>query len=149
MLQSWDLLNSFFRIIESIFLSGKITRFQCFKHLLLALADITPKKWLKVFRIIALVPGLQVIIKLNQERNSVQWIQYQFSYFIIIKVWRFLWSIIILNSYLVLYSSGRHFFSTFIIAKGSLLYILQLYSGAEYLAKKNATGLSLPSLLAQ
>ena len=148
MLQSWDSLSSSFKIIGLIFLSSKTTRSQCYRHSLLALADVTPKKWLKVFKIMALVLGLQVIIKLNQKRNLVQQIWYQFSYFIIIKVWRFLQSIIILNSYLVFYSSGCYSFSVFIIAKNSLLYILQLYLGAEYLAKKNMTSLSLLSSLA-
>ena len=149
MLQSWDSLSSSFRIIKLIFLSGKITRSQCCRCLSLALAGITPKKQLRVSRIVALVPGLQVIIKLNQERNLAQQIWYQFSCFIVIKVWRFLQSIIILNSYLVLYSLGCYFFSTFTIAKSSLLYILQLYLGAECLVKKNITNLSLLSLLVQ
>ena len=149
MLQSWDSLSSSSKIVGSIFLNSKTTRSQYYRYLLLVLAGITPKRQLKVFRIIALVLGLQVIIKLNQERNSVQQIQYQFSCFIIIKVQRFLWSIIILNSYLVPYSLGCHSFSAFIIAKNSLLYILQLYLGVECLVEKNITGLSLLSLLVQ
>ena len=147
MLQSWDSLSSSSKIVGSIFLSGKTTRSQCYRHSLLALAGVIPKKWLKVSRIMALVLSLQVIIKLNQERNSAQQTQCQFSCFIIIKVQRFLWSIIILNSYLVSYSLGYYFFSTFTIAKSSLLYILQLYLGAKCLVEKNTTGLSLLFLL--
>ena len=147
MLQSWDLLSSSSRMVGLIFLNSKITRSQCHRRLLLVLAGITPGRWLRASRIMALVLGLQVIIKLNQERNSVQRTQCQFSCFIIIKVWRFLWSVIILNSYLVPYSLGRYSFSTFIIAKSSLLYILQLYLGAECLIKKNITSLSLLFLL--
>ena len=148
MLQSQNSLSSSSRIVGLIFLSSKITRSRCYRHLLLVLADITPRRRLRVSRIIALVLGLQVIIKLNQERNLVQQTQCQFSYFIVIKVWRFLWSIIILNSYSVPYSLGYYSFNTFTIAKSSLLYILQLYSGAEYLVKKNAINLNLPSSLA-
>ena len=147
MLQSQDLLSSSFRMVGSIFLNSKITRFQCYRHSLLVLAGVTPGRQLKTSKIIALVPGLQVIIKLNQERNLAQWIWRQFSYFIVIKVWRFLQSVMILNGYLVLYSLGRHSFSTFIIAKSFLLYILQLYLGVGYLVKKNITSLSLLSLL--
>ena len=149
MLQSQDLLSSSFRIVGLIFLNSKITRSQCYRHLLLVLIGITLRRRLRVFKIVALVLGLQVIIKLNQERNSVQWTQYWFSYFIVIKVQRFLWSIMILNSCLVLYSLGRHFFNTFIIVKSSLLYILQLYLGAECLVEKNITSLSLLFLLVQ
>ena len=146
MFQSWDSLSSSSRIVGSIFLSSKIIWFWCHRHLSSVLADITPGRRLKTSRIIALVLGLQVIIKLNWKRNLVQQTQYQFSYFIIIKVWRFLQSVIILNSYLISYSLEYYFFSTFIIAKSFLLYILQLYLGAEYL-KKNITSLSLLSLL--
>ena len=147
MFWSWDSLSSSSRIVGLIFLSSKTTRSQYYRYLLLVLAGTTPRRWLKVSRIIALVLSLQVIIKLNQERNSVQWIWRQFSYFVIIKVWKFLWSIIILNSYSVSYSLGRHSFSIFTIAKSSLLYISQLHLGAEYLVEKNITSLSLPSLL--
>ena len=146
MLQFQNSLSSSSRIIGLIFLDNEITRFWCHRYLLLVLAGVTPGRRLKASRIIALVLSLQVI-KLNQKRNLVQQIQYQFSYFIIIKVQRFLQSVIILNSYLVFYSLGYYFFSTFIIAKSSLLYILQLHLRAKYLVKKNITGLSLPSLL--
>ena len=116
---------------------------QCYKRLLSVLTGVTPRRWLKVFRIIALVLGLQVIIKLNQKRNLAQQTQCQFSCFIIIKVWRFLQSVIILNGYSVPYNLGYYFFNTFTIAKSFLLYILQLYLGVECLAEKNATSLSL------
>ena len=149
MLQSQDLLSSFSKIVGSIFFSNKTTRSQYCRRLSSVLAGIMLRRWLRVSRIMALVLSLQVIIKLNQERNLVQQTQYQFSCFIIIKVQRFLQSIIILNSYSVFCSLRRHSFSTFIIAKSSLLYILQLYLGVEYLVKKNVTSLSLPFLLVQ
>ena len=148
MLQFQNLLSSSSRIVGLIFFNSKITRSWCYRYLSLILAGIIPRKRLRVFKIIALVLGLQVIIKLNQERNLVQQTQHQFSYFIIIKVQRFLQSIIIVNNYSVFYSSGCYFFNTFIIAKSFLLYISQLYLGAEYLIKKNVTGLSLLFLLA-
>ncbi len=148
MLQSQDSLSSSSRIVGLTFFSSKTTRSQYRRRSLLALAGITPRRRLRVSRIIALVLGLQVIIKLNQERNLAQRTQRQFSYFIIIKVQRFLQSVIILNSYLVPYSSGHYFSSALIITRSSLLYILQLYLGAKYLVEKNATGLSLLLLLA-
>ena len=147
MLQSWDSFSSFSRIVGSIFLNNKTTRSQCYRHLSSVLVGTTLRRQLKASRIMALILGLQVIIKLNQKRNLAQWTQYQFNYFVIIKVWRFLQSIIILNGYSVPYSLGRHSFSTFTITKSSLLYILQLYSGAECLVKKNVISLSLLSLL--
>ena len=149
MLQFWDLLSSSSKIVGLIFLNSKITQSWCYRHSLLVLADVILKRRLKVSRIVALVLGLQVIIKLNQERNLAQQTQHQFSCFIIIKIWKFLQSVIILNSYSVPYSLGYYSFSTFIIAKSSLLYILQLYLGAEYLVENNMTGLNLLSLLVQ
>ena len=147
-LQSQDSLSSSSRIVGSTFFGSKIIRSQYYRRLLLALAGITPRRRLRASRIIALVLGLQVIIKLNQERNLAQRTQRQFSYFIIIKVQRFLQSVIILNSYLVPYSLGYYSSSALIITRSSLLYILQLYLGAKYLVEKNATSLSLLLLLA-
>ena len=143
MLWSWDLLSSSSKIVGSTFFSGKITRSRCRRRSLLVLAGATPRRRLRASRIIALVLGLQVITKLNQERNLAQQTQRQFSYFVIIKVQRFLQSVIILNSYLVPYSLGRYSSSALTIARSSLLYILQLYLGAKCLAEKNATSLSL------
>ena len=131
MLWSQDSLNSSFRIVGLNFFGSKITWSQYYRRLLLALVGITPKRRLGASRIMALVLGLQVI-KLNQERNLAQRTQCQFNYFVIIKVQRFLQSVIILNSYLVPYSLGRYFFSTLIITRSSLLYILQLYLEAKY-----------------
>ena len=148
MLWSWDLLSSSFRMVGLTFFSGKTTRSRYYRRLLLALVGVTPRRWLRASRIMALVLGLQVIIKLNWKRNLAQWTQYWFSCFIIIKVQRFLQSIIILNSYLVPCSLGYYFSSALIIARSSLLYILQLYLGAECLTEKNVTGLSLLLLLA-
>ena len=143
MLQSQDLFSSSSRIVGLTFFGGKITRSWYYRHLLLVLAGITPRRRLRVSRIVALVLGLQVIIKLNQERNLAQQTQRQFNYFIIIKVQKFLQSVIILNGYLVPYSLGRYFSSALTITRSSLLYILQLYLGAKYLAEKNVTSLSL------
>ena len=148
MLQSWDSLNSFSKIVRSTFFSSKTIQSQCCRRSLLALVGIAPRRRLRASRIIALVLGLQVIIKLNYKRNLAQRTQRQFSCFIIIKVQRFLQSIIILNSYLVPYNLGRYSFSALIIARSSLLYILQLYLKAKHLAEKNATSLSLLLLLA-
>ena len=148
MLKSWDLLSSSSKIVGLTFFSGKITWSWYYRRLLLASAGITPGRRLRASRIIALVLGLQVIIKLNQKRNLAQRTQRQFSYFVIIKVQRFLQSVIILNSCLVPYSSGRYSSSALTIARSSLLYILQLYLGAKCLAEKNATSLSLLLLLA-
>ena len=145
---SWDLLSSSSKIIGLTFFGGKITQSRCRRRLLLALVGATPGRRLRASKIVALVLSLQVITKLNQERNSAQQTQRQFNYFIVIKVQRFLQSVIILNSYLVPYSLGRHSFSALTIARSSLLYILQLYLGAKCLAKKNATSLSLLLLLA-
>ena len=64
-LQFQDLFSSSSKIVKSIFLSSKITRSQCYKYLLSVLAGTTLKRWLRASRIIALVLGLQVIIKLN------------------------------------------------------------------------------------
>ena len=148
MLQSWDLLSSSSRIVGLTFFGSKTTRSQYRRHSLLVLAGVTPRRRLRASRIIALVLGLQVIIKLNQERNLAQRTQRQFSYFVIIKVQRFLQSVIILNGYLVPYSLGRYSSSALIITRSSLLYILQLYLGAKYLVEKNITSLSLLLLLA-
>ena len=149
MSQSQDLLSSSSRIVGSTFFGGRTTRSRYCRRLLLVLVGATPRRRLIVSRIVALVLGLQVIIKLNQERNLAQRTQRQFSYFIIIKVQRFLQSIIILNSYLVPYSLGHYSSSALIITRSSLLYILQLYLGAKCLVEKNITSLSLLLLLAQ
>ena len=143
MLCSQDSLSSSSRIVGSTFFSSKITQSQYCRRSLLVLVGITPRRQLRASRIIALVLGLQVIIKLNQKRNLAQRTQRQFNYFIIIKVQRFLQSIIILNSYLVPYSLGRYSSSALTITRSSLLYILQLYLGAKYLVEKNITSLSL------
>jgi hypothetical protein len=58
MFWSWDLLNSSFKTAKSTFFSSKITRFQYYRHLLLALADTIPKRRLRVFKIIAFILGL-------------------------------------------------------------------------------------------
>ena len=71
-LQSQNLLSSSSRIIGSTFFSSKIIRSWCRSRLLLVLVGAAPRRRLRAFRIIALVPGLQVIIKLNQERNLAQ-----------------------------------------------------------------------------
>ena len=143
MLQSQDLLSSSSRIVGLTFFSGKITWSWHYRYLLLVLAGITLRRRLRASRIMALVLGLQVIIKLNQERNLAQQTQCWFNYFIIIKVQRFLWSVIISNGCLVPYSLGRYSSSALTIARSSLLYILQLHLGAKCLAEKNMTGLSL------
>ena len=65
MLQSWNLLNSSSRIAGLTFFSGKTTRSLYCRRLLLALVGATPRRQLRVSRIVALVLGLQVIIKLN------------------------------------------------------------------------------------
>ena len=68
-LQFQDLLSSLFRIARLTFFCGKTIWSQCYRYLLLILADTTPRRWLRVSKIIAFVLGLQVIIKLNQKRN--------------------------------------------------------------------------------
>ena len=65
MLWSWDLLNSLSRIVGITFFGGKTTRFLYYRRLLLVLAGATPRRRLRASGIIALVLGLQVIIKLN------------------------------------------------------------------------------------
>jgi hypothetical protein len=58
MLWSWDLLSSSSRMVGLTFFSGKTTRSRCCRRLLLALVGITPRRRLRVSRIIALVLGL-------------------------------------------------------------------------------------------
>ena len=147
MLWSQDLVSSFFKMAKLIFFNGKIIWFWCCRCSLLILINITPKRQLKISGIVALMLSLQVMIKLNWERNSAQWTRHWFSCFVVIKVQKFLQSVKISNNYLVLQNLKRHFFNIFIITRNSLLYILQLYLKAKCLAKKNATSLSLPFLL--
>ena len=64
-LQSWDLFSSLSRIAELTFFGSKIMRSQCCRYSLLILVGVTPRRQLGAFRIVALVLGLQVIIKLN------------------------------------------------------------------------------------
>jgi len=54
----WDLLSSSFRIVGLTFFCGKITRFWCYRCLLLVLVGATPGRWLRASRIMALVLGL-------------------------------------------------------------------------------------------
>ena len=68
-LQSQNLLSSSSRIIELTFFSSKIIRSQYYSRLLLILVGVALRRRFRASRIIALVPGLQVIIKLNQKRN--------------------------------------------------------------------------------
>ena len=68
----WDLFNSSFKIVGLTFFSSKIIRPWYYRRLLLALAGTTSKRRLRASGIIVLVLGLQVITKLNQERNLAQ-----------------------------------------------------------------------------
>jgi hypothetical protein len=58
MLLSWDLLNSSSKTVGLTFFSGKITQFWYYGCLLLVSVSTTPKRQLKVSRIIAFVLGL-------------------------------------------------------------------------------------------
>jgi len=58
MLWSWDSLSSSSRIVGLTFFSSKTMRSWCYRHLLLALAGITPRRRLRASRIMALVLGL-------------------------------------------------------------------------------------------
>ena len=111
--------------------------------------DFILNNWLRALRSVVLLLGLYIIIKLNCERNSAYQTQHWFSCLVVINIYRFLQSVMILNGFLVLYNLKYHSFKALIIAKNFLLQILQLYFGVKYFIKKNATSFYLLLLLYQ
>ena len=124
-----------------------ITQIQQQRHLLLVSLGFIPGNQLRILGSIALLLSLYIIIKLNCKRNFTYQTQYQFSCLVVINICRFLWLVIILNSSLIPYNLRRHSSKALIIAKSSLLQILQLHSSIECFAEKNATSLNLLLLL--
>ena len=149
LLKLQDLYSSSSKIIGLTFQGGIITQAQWRRRLLLASLGFIPSSQLRALGSVALLLGLYIITKLNYKRNSTYQTQYQFSCLVVINVYRFLQLVIILNGSLVPYSLGRYSSKALIIAKSSLLQILQLYSSIERFAEKNITSLSLPLLLCQ
>ena len=147
LLELRDLYSNSFKIVGLTFQGGIITWAQWRRRLLLVSLGFIPSSWLRALGSVALLLGLYIIIKLNCKRNSAHRTWRQFSYLVVINVCRFLWLVMILNGFLVSCSLKRHSSKALIIAKSSLLQILQLHSSVEYFAEKNATGLSLLLLL--
>ena len=149
LLKLWDLYSNSSKIVGLTFQGGIITQAQQRRRLLLASLGFIPSSQLRALGSVALLPGLYIITKLNYKRNSAYQTQCQFSCLVVINIYRFLQLVIILKGSLVPCSLERYSSKALIIAKSSLSQISQLYSGIECFAEKNATGLSLPSLLYQ
>ena len=144
-----DLRSNSSKIIGLTFRCGIITQVQQRRRLLLVSLGFIPSSQLRALGSVALLLGLYIIIKLNYKRNSTYQTQRQFSCLVVINIYRFLQLVIILNGSSVPYSLGRYSFKALIIAKSSLLQILQLHSGIKCFVEKNIISLNLPLLLYQ